>query len=101
MKGQKATVQTPGDILLAKELDDLNSHPVENVTAGPEGDSILIWRAYVLGQEGSPYDGGIFTLRIVFSVKWPQELPEIRFLTSMFHPGVGEYRPDELSRART
>lgn len=94
MNGENAAAapmtNIPGNLRLAKELEALNKIPVENITAGPEGDDILIWRAYVLGEEGSAYDGGIFTIRMVFSVKWPEELPEIRFLTSIFHPGVNE-----------
>jgi ubiquitin-protein ligase len=75
-------------MLLAAELDELNDTPVPRATAGPEGDNPLVWRAYVIGEEDSPFDGGIFTLRLEFTTEWPKEDPNVRFLTSMFHPGV-------------
>ena len=84
---QRTEVQS-GDLLLAAELEALNLAPLSRITAGPEADDILVWRAFVLGEEGSPFDGGIFTMRLVFTTSWPEVPPEIRFLTSMFHPGV-------------
>ena len=83
-----ATRSCRGGQLLAEELNELNASALARITAGPEEDDILIWRAYVIGEEGSPFDGGLFTMRLVFSEDWPEVWPEVRFLTSTFHPGI-------------
>ena len=74
--------------VLTTELEDLNACPFPTVTAGPEGDDIRFWRAYLMGPENTPYFGGIFVLRLIFPETYPRDPPQVCFATSMYHPGV-------------
>ena len=43
------------------------------------------WKVLLLGPKGTPYRGGIFTVSIRFPQAYPQEAPEIRFVTTIYH----------------
>jgi ubiquitin-protein ligase len=74
--------------VLTEELEELNRNPFPTVTAGPEGDDIMIWRAYLMGPENTPYFAGMFVLSLIFPTTYPRDPPEVTFCTSMYHPGV-------------
>ena len=40
------------------------------------------------GPEDTPWEGGIFSLRITFTERYPDKPPKVRFLGEMFHPNV-------------
>ena len=40
------------------------------------------------GPYGTPYQGGIYTLDIVLSDKYPQVPPTVRMRTKIFHPNI-------------
>lgn len=40
------------------------------------------------GPEESPWEGGIFSLRITFTERYPDKPPKVRFLGEMYHPNV-------------
>ena len=42
----------------------------------------------IKGPIGSPYEGGLFKLRITFPDNYPFKHPDIRFITKIFHPNV-------------
>ena len=50
----------------------------------------LIWKVIFEGPEASPYEDGIFTLKLVFPTNYPTNGPEALFITKMFHPNVTE-----------
>jgi len=73
---------------LKKEVKDLNTEPIENITAGPEESDIFNWQATILGPEGSPYAGGLFFLNIKFPTDYPMKPPTISFVTRIYHPNI-------------
>lgn len=73
---------------LQKELEDITKDPPENCSAGPVNDDIMVWNATIIGPIGSPYEGGIFRLRIHFSSSFPFKAPLVQFVTKIFHPNI-------------
>ncbi|KAM7045549.1 ubiquitin-conjugating enzyme E2 D4-like [Molossus nigricans] len=75
---------------LQKEFLDLSRHPPELCSAGPLEEDILTWQAVVIGPQGSPYEGGVFFLDIVFPSTYPLKPPQVQFSTPIYHPNVNE-----------
>ena len=42
----------------------------------------------IKGPQGSPYDGGIFKLKIEIPEEYPSKAPKVNFLTKVFHPNI-------------
>lgn len=59
------------------------------VSASPLSESDLFtWVASIVGPDESPFEGGIFQLRIQFPDQYPEKPPRVRFITEMFHPNL-------------
>ena len=50
--------------------------------------NFYIWRVTMNGPENTPYQGGIFTIRITFPFNYPKSGPEFRFLNKIYHLNV-------------
>ena len=80
---------------LAKELIALNrfkqrdSNRLYNAyPSDPE--NLFMWIAKIKGPEDSPYENGVWELEMTFPSDYPIEAPQIRFITPIAHPNVGE-----------
>ena len=45
-----------------------------------ENNNYFIWRVTLKGPKETPYEGGIFTIKIIFPFIYPKTGPEFRFL---------------------
>mmetsp|Transcript_28241 Transcript_28241/g.72002 ORF Transcript_28241/g.72002 Transcript_28241/m.72002 type:complete len:157 (-) Transcript_28241:513-983(-) len=74
---------------LMSDLKAIKQEPPEGCSASPASeDNMYVWNATVFGPDESPWEGGIFSLRITFSERYPEKPPRVRFTSEMFHPNV-------------
>eukprot|EP00545_Synedropsis_sp_CCMP1620_P012569 CAMPEP_0119004692 /NCGR_PEP_ID=MMETSP1176-20130426/1299_1 /TAXON_ID=265551 /ORGANISM="Synedropsis recta cf, Strain CCMP1620" /LENGTH=174 /DNA_ID=CAMNT_0006956427 /DNA_START=31 /DNA_END=555 /DNA_ORIENTATION=+ len=79
---------------LRKELQHLersnDKNDNDNVYLRPSSaaSSILKWTALLLGPTETPYEGGVFQLRIDCGSDYPMAPPKVHFVTKIFHPNV-------------
>lgn len=75
---------------LQKELAELRKNPLENISAGPTDEGNLFeWSASMSGPQESPYEGGLFSLKLTFPPEYPFKAPQARFTTPIYHPNIG------------
>uniref|UniRef100_A0AC35TRI7 UBIQUITIN_CONJUGAT_2 domain-containing protein n=1 Tax=Rhabditophanes sp. KR3021 TaxID=114890 RepID=A0AC35TRI7_9BILA len=65
---------------------EIRSEIDERYQMEPDTSDIYLWNAYIVGQEGTPYAGGIFFFKINFPLDYPFEKPKIVFETRIYHP---------------
>jgi len=93
-KGVERTKDESGSkyFRLIEEYDKLKKGDVniEGVSAGPVNENnVFYWNVSIFGPDGSPWEGGIFNVELVFySGETGDAPPRVRFTTSMFHPHI-------------
>lgn len=74
---------------LNAELKEIIECPPLNCSAGPiSNDNMYVWEAFIMGPEGTPYQGGTFKLRITFPQNYPFKPPIIYFVTKIYHCNI-------------
>ena len=74
---------------LASDKKALEVDAPSGVSASPSSeDNLFQWNATVIGPDESPWEGGIYTLRLQFPDQYPDKPPRVRFITEMFHPNI-------------
>ena len=70
----------------------------------PRSNNMMICEAMIIGPDDTEWESGVFRLLLEFSDKYPSEPPQVRFLTTMFHPNIyanGNICLDILGKAWT
>ncbi|KAL1548796.1 Ubiquitin-conjugating enzyme E2 22 [Salvia divinorum] len=86
---------------LAKELKNLDETPPEGIKVGVNDDNFSVIFADIDGPAGTPYENGIFRMKLILSQDFPHTPPKGYFLTKIFHPNissVGEICVNALKR---
>jgi ubiquitin-protein ligase len=76
---------------IVEEMDQLKSSKLITIKKAERiGSNDLAWKIVFDGPEETPYEDGIFTLKLIFPKNYPKEGPEAFFITKMFHPNIRE-----------
>ena len=73
---------------ILNEVADLTRSPPEGVKIIPVEDDLSEVQAIISGPEGTPFEGGVFRIKLRFGAEFPQAPPKGYFLTRIFHPNV-------------
>lgn len=74
---------------LMTDLKEIKQQPPEGCSASPCSDeNLFIWNASIFGPDDTPWEGGIFSLRLTFTDRYPEKPPKVRFVSEVFHPNV-------------
>lgn len=73
---------------LNKEYKDILKTPPDGVTAELKNGNIYEWIATLKGPNGTPYQGGVFKLRVTFPTDYPFKPPKITFTTPIYHCNI-------------
>lgn len=85
----QATMAHVARELLKKELVSLMKDESCGFSVGLEDDSdFFTWRVVFEGPADSLYEGGIFTAILKFPPDFPNNPPEMKFETEMWHPNI-------------
>ena len=58
------------------------------MTAAPLDNNIMEWKAVIFGPDDTPWEGGTFSLTLVFDEDYPNKAPVVKFKSKMFHPNI-------------
>ena len=76
---------------VVKELLELtSSKPCEGIAVHFSEENICEVLADIDGPVGTPYEGGVFRIRLALSPDYPNSPPKGWFVTKAFHPNVSE-----------
>ena len=77
--------------IIREEFKQLRRNPRQSlgITVGLfNDDNIFEWKSTVIGPKDSIYAGGLFFFKIIFPKNYPNEKPEILFLTPIYHLNI-------------
>lgn len=73
---------------LKNEFNSLTNNTVCNSTVLLDDEDIFKWIVVMVGPEATPFEGGIFKLQIKFPDNYPFKAPDVKFLTTTYHPNI-------------
>ncbi|CAI5948553.1 unnamed protein product [Closterium sp. NIES-64] len=75
---------------VARELKALQQSALDGIRVTVHDDSIATVHAEIDGPEGTPYEGGVFRMKLLLGRDFPNAAPKGFFLTRIFHPNVAK-----------
>eukprot|EP01027_Heterolobosea_sp_BB2_P016130 GEZU01022998.1.p1 GENE.GEZU01022998.1~~GEZU01022998.1.p1 ORF type:complete len:237 (+),score=90.75 GEZU01022998.1:163-873(+) len=74
---------------IARELQELSKSQLEGITVIMQQDLSVIY-ADIEGPVGTPFEGGVFRMKLEFGADFPHQPPKGYFITKIFHPNVSK-----------
>ena len=69
---------------LMSDLKTMKQNPPEGVSASPlTEENLYIWGCTIVGPDDTPWEGGIYSLRITYGDQYPDKPPRVRFTSEM------------------
>ena len=69
---------------LMSDLKTMKQQPPDGVSASPVGDeNLYVWGGTIFGTDDTPWEGGIFSMRLTFPEQYPDKPPRVRFTSEM------------------
>jgi hypothetical protein len=76
--------QNAATLRLMSDLREMQKDAPEGASAAPMNeDNIFVWTATIFGPADTPWEGGIFSLRMTFCDQYPDKPPKV-FLSDLF-----------------
>lgn len=72
------------------EIKNLNREQLNNFELFISKENIFFWKVIMHGETGTPYADGRWLLFIEFPQIYPQQPPEIRFITKIYHCNIND-----------
>nr|XP_002130052.1 ubiquitin-conjugating enzyme E2 T-like [Ciona intestinalis] len=73
---------------LKRELHMLAQNPSPGISCWQDENQINVIHAQIIGSDGTPYAGGIFSIEVSVPDRYPFEPPKARFMTPIYHPNI-------------
>lgn len=78
---------------IQKDISDIVNNPPPGIFALPDEENVRLMTILITGPKDTPYQGGMFTVIVVFTDDYPMKPPEVRFMTTddgavKFHPNI-------------
>ena len=83
---------------LKNEYNDLYNNPITSLSISVgliDDNNLYKWKFCLLGPKDTPYADGFFKLLLKFPNYYPEEKPEIIFLTPIFHLNVNPRKHED------
>ena len=79
MSGRKSS-----NLRLMSDLKEMRQSPPDGLSASPiTEDNIHIWYGTIFGPDDTPWEGGIYSMRLTFTDESPDKPPRVRFTSEM------------------
>ncbi|CAF2958823.1 unnamed protein product [Rotaria sp. Silwood2] len=72
------------------EINYLNRKELKNFDLFISKENIAFWKLIMHGETGTPYSDGCWLLFIEFPPSYPEQPPEIRFVTKIYHCNIND-----------
>ena len=73
---------------LRQQEERIKNEAPEGASIGPTEGNTCVWEATIFGPADTLWDGGMFSVELVFPPDFPDSPPYVRFLTPIFHPQI-------------
>ena len=83
---------------LQKEFKDIQENPLTNIRSSIDlfnENDFFTWRCKMKGPIDTPYENGLFYLKIKFPDNYPKKPPEITFINPIYHININPYIPTD------